>query len=155
MTRTLNVVSSIFLFAGAAWVISAAQPQANKHASFPSSSPAVARAHDIPVMDGGAGPCSLALSATTSDGKPVYAASVKVHIAYGFGGIRRLDLEASTNVDGKVKFVGLPARVHQPPLEFKGSYNRWVGLATYDPDTECQAKHDIVLDMPRQPQPSN
>jgi len=46
-----------------------------------------------PVMDGGAGPCSLDLG-VTSDGKPAVAANVKVHIAYGFGGIRKLDLEA-------------------------------------------------------------
>jgi hypothetical protein len=62
-----------------------------------------------------------------------------VHIAYGFGGIRRLDLEAGTNSDGKVKFTGLLARVHRPPLEFRASKDEFEDIAAYDPSTECQA----------------
>jgi hypothetical protein len=98
----------------------------------------------VPVMDGGAGPCSLDLS-VTNDGKPVAAADVKVHISYGFAGVRRLDLEAYTNHEGKVKFAGLPARVRQPPLEFRASKDRLVGIAVYDPQTECHARHEITL----------
>jgi hypothetical protein len=60
------------------------------------------------------------------DGKPVYAATIKVHIKYGFGGMRRLDLEAGTNSDGKVKFAGLPDRVQRPPLEFHASKDQLV-----------------------------
>lgn len=96
-------------------------------------------------MDGGAGPCSLELTITGPDGKPVYAAKVKVHIAYGFGGFHRLDLEAGTNSDGKLKFTGLPTRVHRPPLEFDASKDDLQGVATYDPSTECQGKHDITM----------
>lgn len=96
-------------------------------------------------MDGGAGPCSLELTVNGIDGKPAYAAIVKVHIAYGFAGIRRLDLEAGTNSEGKVKFAGLPSRVHRPPLEFSASKDDLSGTATYDPSAECQAKHDISL----------
>jgi hypothetical protein len=104
----------------------------------------------VPVMDGAAGPCSLELTITGADGKPVYAATVKVHIAYGFGGIRRVDLEAGTNSDGKVKFTGLPARVRRPPLEFQASKDGLTGVATYDPLAECQAKHSITLQMPKE-----
>ncbi len=99
----------------------------------------------VPVMDGGAGPCSLELAVTGADGKPVYAATVKVHIAYGFGGIRKLDLEAGTNSDGKVRFTGLPARVHQPPLEFHASKDEFAGVVVYDPAAECQARHGVAL----------
>ena len=81
-----------------------------------------------------------------ADGKPAYAAPVKVHIAYGFGGMRRLDLEAGTNSDGKVKFAGLPARVQRPPLKFHASKREFEGVAAFDPSTECQAKHDITLE---------
>ena len=108
-------------------------------------------AQDVPVMDGGAGPCSLELLVTTADGKPVQAATVKVHISYGFGGIRRLDLEAGTNAEGKLKFIGLPARVHRPPLEFHASKGELEGMATYNPAAECQAKHDILLEASRPP----
>ena len=100
-------------------------------------------------MDGGAGPCSLELTVIGADGKPVYAATLKVHITYGFGGIRRLDLEAGTNSEGKVKFTGLPSRVHRPPLEFRASKDEFEGVAAYDPSAECQAKHDITLEKPK------
>ena len=87
----------------------------------------------VPTMDGEAGPCSLELTVNGPDGKPVYAAKVKVHIAYGFGGFHKLDLEAGTNSDGKLKFTGLPARVHRPPLEFQASKDDLEGVTTYDP----------------------
>jgi hypothetical protein len=106
-------------------------------------------------MDGGAGPCSLELTVSDASGKPVYAATVKVHVAYGFGGMRRLDLEAGTNSDGKVKFTGLPARVRRPPLEFQASKDELVGIAPYDPETECEAKHGITVAKPKAPSSSN
>jgi hypothetical protein len=103
------------------------------------------------VIDGGAGPCSLELTVTDGQAKGVYAATVKVHMAYGFGGIRKLDLEAGTNSDGKVLFKGLPAKVHNPPLEFRAAKDDLTGLATYNPATECQARHDIVLEKVKPP----
>ena len=48
-----------------------------------------------------------------------------------------------------MKFIGLPSRVHRPPLEFQASKDQLVGMVTYDPDEECQAKHDLVLDKPK------
>lgn len=108
------------------------------------SNPASADSSMTPVMDGGAGPCSLELT-VSHEGKPAVAAHVKVHIAYGFGGIRKLDLDAYTGNDGKLKFTGLPDRVKRPPLEFHAAKDKLVGLATYDPESECHEKLDIVL----------
>jgi hypothetical protein len=134
-------------FCGLAGLPLAASAQ-SKPDTAPASSPA--QPSQVPVMDGGAGPCSLELTVTNAaDGKPVYAAKIKVHMAYGFGGFHRLDLEAGTNWEGKVKFTGLPSKVHFPPLEFQGSKDALVGTATYNPVTECQAKHDLVLDKPK------
>jgi hypothetical protein len=96
-------------------------------------------------MDGGVGPCSVVLTVLSEDGKPVAAADVKVHIAYGFAGVRKLDLEAGTNVDGKVKFTGLPSKVRRPPLDFQASKGNLSGVATYNPETECEAKHDLTM----------
>ena len=104
-------------------------------------------AHKVPVIDGAAGSCSLDLT-VTSEGKPVYAAKVKVHIAYGFGGFRKLDLEASTNVDGKVKFTGVPSKVRLQTLEFRASKDQMSGSLSYDPGTECQAKRELALATP-------
>jgi len=105
----------------------------------------------VPVIQGGAGPCSLELTVRGADGKPVYAATVKVHVKYGFGGTRRLDLEAGTNSEGKVKLAGLPARVQRPPLEFHASKDEFTGVATFDPSNECQAKREIALEKPKAP----
>jgi hypothetical protein len=135
----VRVLCSFLLFTG---FLCAAQVQSNQQTASQDSAEA---AHKVPVIDGGAGPCSLEL-VVTEDSKPVYVAAVKVHVAYGFGGVRKLDLEASTNIDGKVKFVGLPSRVRRPPLEFQASKDQLLGTATYDPYSECQAKHDIALE---------
>ena len=103
-------------------------------------------------MDGGAGPCSLELTVFGADDKPVYNATVKVHITYGFGGFHHLDLQAGTNSDGKVKFTALPAKVHNPPLEFDAAKDQLEGTVTYDPSAECQAKHDVKLEKPKPPE---
>ncbi|HKW19236.1 MAG TPA: hypothetical protein VJO35_17140 [Terriglobales bacterium] len=103
----------------------------------------------IPVMDGGAGPCSLELTIMGPDSKPVYDATVKVHIAYGFAGTHRLDLQAGTNADGKVRFTGIPARVHRPPIEFQATKDDLQKVLDYDPATECEAKHQLTLEKPK------
>lgn len=100
----------------------------------------------VPVLDGGAGPCSVAFT-VTADGKPVLAAKVKVHIAYRFGGFHKLDLEASTNSDGKVRFTGLPSRVRRSELQFEATKDDLTGTATVDPARECQAAREIKLEM--------
>lgn len=131
------VVVGIFLLAGWAGSVSQAQSAA-KTAS-----------KDVATVDGGIGSCSLELTVNTTDGKPVYGASVKVHIAYGFGGFHKLDLEAATNTDGKVNFTGLPNRVRRPPLEFDGSKDELVGTVNYDPSVQCRVKQVMVLDKPK------
>ena len=103
----------------------------------------------VPIIDGGAGSCSVELTVRSADGKPIYAAAVKVHVKYGFGGMRKLDLEAGTNSEGKVKFTGLPARVQRPPLEFHGSKDELEGVASFDPLGECHALRDIILEKPK------
>lgn len=110
--------------------------------SFPLS----AQSADKPaVVDGGLGRCSLEVTVLGPDSKPVYGASVKVHIAYGFGGFHKLDLEVGTDAAGKAKFTGLPERVRRPPLEFDASKDNLSGTLNYDPATECVAMHNITL----------
>jgi hypothetical protein len=139
----LRVIGIVLIFiAGLTCVVSANsggfRQAANAHPPSADSSPMTL------VMDGGAGPCSLELS-VTNDGKPAVATNVKVHIAYGFAGARKLDLDAYTGNDGKLKFTGLPERVKRPPLKFRASKDKLTGTAIYDPETECHAKLDLVL----------
>src|SRR5215469_9087928 len=75
-------------------------------AQSPTPAPTPQPSQELPVIDGGAGPCSVVFTVTDASGKPIYAATVKVHMAYGFAGIHKLDLEAGTNSQGKVKFKG-------------------------------------------------
>jgi hypothetical protein len=105
------------------------------------------------TVDGGAGSCSLEVTVVGPDSKPVYAASVKVHIAYGFGGMRRLDLEVGTNAAGKAKFSGLPPHVHRPPLEVKASTGELEGTVAYDPASQCEATQQIKLQKASPPTP--
>src|SRR5882757_197688 len=74
----LSALTAFVVAAGSISLLSSAQstPQGS---SIPASPPAAA-AEKVPVIDGGAGPCSLELS-VTADTKPVPAANVKVHIA--------------------------------------------------------------------------
>jgi hypothetical protein len=106
---------------------------------------------DIPATDGTSGPCSIEFSVTDSDGKPVYAARIDVHLAYGAFGAHKLDMGVYTNAQGKAKFTGIPAKVKKPPIEFNAKKDDLVGVATMDPATECQAKHDIVMDKKKPP----
>lgn len=102
----------------------------------------------VAVVDGGAGPCAVNFTVIDPDGKPVYAAQIDVHVAYGFMGLHKLDLTVYTNAEGKARFAGLPAKVQKPPLVFHASKEKDTGVAAYNPVTECQAKHDIVLRKP-------
>ncbi len=101
---------------------------------------------DIPATDAQSGPCSIELSVTGPDGKPVYAAHIDYHTAYGFMGTHKLDMTVYTNAEGKAKFTGIPAKVKKPPIEFHAAKDELFGVATVDPAAECQAKHDIVMD---------
>jgi hypothetical protein len=114
-----------------------------------SKAQAQSASEQIPVIQGGVGPCSIELKVLGADGKPAYAATVKVHIAYGFGGMHRLDLQAGTNSGGKVQFAELPHRVSRPPLEFRATKDDLEGVATFDPSSECHAQRDITLGKPK------
>jgi len=104
------------------------------------------QADQIPVMDGEAGPCSVEFTVTDAQGKPLLNALISVHIAYGLGGVRKLDTGLYTNAEGKGKFIGLPAKVHKPPLQFRATKDDLAGIASYNPASECQAKHSIVME---------
>ena len=75
---------------------------------------------------------------------PVYDAKIRVHIAYGFMYLHKMDLEVGTNVDGKARFTGLPART-KDGLAFQASKADRAGTAFVDPSTTCKADLTVVL----------
>lgn len=101
------------------------------------------------VMDGAAGPCAIDLNVIDSAGKPVSAALISVHVAYGFGGFHKLDMSVYSSPEGKARFTGIPPKPKNAPLEFYAKKDNLTGVASMNPATECQAKHDIVMDLPK------
>src|ERR1700680_2918064 len=98
----------------------------------------------VPVVDGGIGACSADFTVTDAAGAPVYAAKIKVHIAYGFMYARKLDLEVGTNVDGKARFTGLPDRVKHG-LFFEASEGDRTPSVLDQPATICKAQFTVAL----------
>jgi len=101
--------------------------------------------HQVTTVDGQAGSCSITLTVTDSKNAPVYDAKVRVHIAYGFMGVKRLDLEAATNIDGKARFTGLPEKVKNGLLTFEATKGEREGSATYDPGKTCTLENRVIV----------
>jgi len=102
----------------------------------------------VPVIDGAIGPCSADFTITNPDGAPVYAASIKVHIAYGFMYLRKLDLEIGTNNDGKARFTGLPDRSKRG-LFFEAS-SADLSAEAFD-DTAATCKTQLAVTLRKKP----
>src|SRR3984893_16634130 len=105
---------------------------------------ASADSKSVPVIDGDIGPCSADFTVTDAAGAPVYAAKIKVHIAYGFMSARKLDLEVGTNSDGKARFTGLPDRVKHG-LFSEASEGDRTAQAFNDPASTCKAQFTVAL----------
>jgi len=103
--------------------------------------------HAVPAIDGGIGPCTADLTINDASGAAVYAAKVKVHIAYGFMNARKLDLEQGTNIDGKARFTGLPDRIKHG-LYFYASEGERTGEAFDDPANTCKTQFTITIRKP-------
>ncbi len=98
----------------------------------------------VPVIDGGIGPCSADFTITDNTGAPIYAATITVHIAYGFMYLHKLDLQVGTNSAGQARFTGLPDRTKQG-LFFRASEGDREGSAFDDPAKTCKAQFTIPL----------
>lgn len=103
-----------------------------------------ANPNSVPVIDGALGPCTADFTITDTAGKPVYSATIKVHIAYGFASVRKLDLQVGTNADGKARFTGLPDH-SKHGLFFEASEGDRTAEAFDDPANTCQAQFTLAL----------
>jgi hypothetical protein len=98
----------------------------------------------IPSIDGGIGPCTADFTIVDDVNKPVYAAKINVHIAYGFMNARKLDLQVGTNIDGKARFTGLPDHIKHG-IYFHASEGDRSGEAFDDPANTCKAQFQITI----------
>ena len=101
--------------------------------------------HEVPVMDGEAGVLFGRLHRYRCQRRAGLRRAIRVHIAYGFAGVRRLDLEAATNVDGKTQFKGLPEKVKGGILMFRASQGKRDGSAIYDPAKSCSGQQSSIV----------
>ncbi|HUL17232.1 MAG TPA: hypothetical protein VLV88_14640 [Terriglobales bacterium] len=99
---------------------------------------------DVPVVDGGLGACKADFTVKDGEGKPIYNAKINVLIKYGFFSMRKTQLEAGTNSEGKARFTGLPERVKKP-LEFVIKSGNVSSTVTDDPGEKCEAVFDVKL----------
>ncbi|MFZ0317543.1 MAG: hypothetical protein WAL56_00330 [Candidatus Sulfotelmatobacter sp.] len=98
----------------------------------------------IAEVDAGIGPCTADFTITDDAGQPVYAANIRVHIAYGFMNLHKFDLQVGTNADGKARFIGLPETTKQG-LFFRASESDRQGSAFDDPSKTCKTQFTVVL----------
>jgi hypothetical protein len=98
----------------------------------------------IAEVEAGLGPCTADFTITDAEGQPVYAASIRVHITYGFMNLHKLDLQVGTNAEGKARFLGLPDSPKQG-LFFRVSEGDREGSAFDDPGKTCKTQFTVVL----------
>jgi hypothetical protein len=98
----------------------------------------------IPVIDGAIGSCSADFTVTDAANAPIYNAKIKVHIAYGTLSLHKLDLEVSTNADGKARFTGLPNRVKRDLIFYATESDREAQV-TDDLAKTCTAQFTMAL----------
>lgn len=100
----------------------------------------------VPQVDAALGPCTVAFTVSQGNSKPLFNAEISVKISYGFMGMKKMDLKVGTNNEGRARFVGLPDKVHNPPLAFVVHAEGMTKTVNYWPSVKCQARYSIVMD---------
>ncbi len=129
----LALASVLLFFAAARSLAQTAPPSESK-----------VDAKTVAEVDAGLGPCTADFIITDKDGKPVYAANIRVHIGYGFMSLHKFDLQVGTNADGKARFIGLPEN-SKLGLFFRASESDREGTAFDNPSKTCKAQFTVVL----------
>ncbi|MGA8184020.1 MAG: hypothetical protein WB819_10310 [Terriglobia bacterium] len=100
----------------------------------------------VPQVNANLGPCTVDFTVSEKAKQPLYNAEISVKIAYGFMGMKKMDLKVGTNNEGKARFVGLPEEVHKPPLAFVVRAKGLTKTVNYWPSVKCQARYSVVMD---------
>jgi len=90
------------------------------------------------------GPCFAAITVTGADSKPIYGARITARVQYGVMGIKKLDLEAYTGTDGKLKITRLPESLKKPMIIHIGKDEKQVQVE-FKPTLNCHATFDVQL----------
>jgi hypothetical protein len=90
------------------------------------------------------GRCSAIISVTDADSKPIYGARITARVQHGAMGVKKLDLEAFTGPDGKVKITRLPESLKKPMVIHVDKDNKG-DLVEFKPALSCHATFDVQL----------
>jgi hypothetical protein len=90
------------------------------------------------------GPCSALLIVTNSDSKPIYGAKITTRIQHGPFGVKKLDLEAYSAVDGRLKITNLPETLKKPIYIHIAKDDRQE-VEEFKPDLQCHATFKVQL----------
>jgi hypothetical protein len=99
---------------------------------------------EVPTLDAAIGPCTADFYIKDSTGHAIYAAKIHTLIRYGAFGVRKQDLELSTNYDGRARITGLPD-VNKRPTEFDIRKGDLKAVVSFDPGADCHPKYEITL----------
>jgi hypothetical protein len=108
------------------------------------------QAQAVPAQDAPAeisadlGPCSALITVTDADSKPIYGAKMTARVQYGFAGVKKLDLEAFTGTDGKVKITRLPESLKKPMIIHVGKGDK-ADQVEFKPSVQCHPTFDVQL----------
>lgn len=115
------------------------------------TSAAVHAENEVPVIDAGMGSCTADITVMDSGHHAIYKANVSTRIRSGFAGLKKLDLEVGTNVDGRARFSGLPERPRDM-LQFTADYQGRSNTVLLD-SPNCHAALSVFL--PDKPVPGD
>ena len=99
----------------------------------------------VPQVNANLGPCTVDFTVSQGSNQPLYNAEISVRIAYGFMGVKKMDLKVGTNSEGKARFVGLPEKVHRPPLAFVVRAKGLSKTVNFWPSVKCHAAYSVIM----------
>jgi hypothetical protein len=108
------------------------------------SADALAGTNEVPVIDAGMGSCTADITVMDSGHHAIYKANISTRIRSGFAGVKKLDLEVGTNIDGKARFRGLPER-SRDVLQFTADYEGRSNTVLLDSQKDCHATLSVFL----------
>ncbi|MEJ2009433.1 MAG: hypothetical protein P8Z30_14975 [Acidobacteriota bacterium] len=106
---------------------------------------AASKSAPVPQVNADIGPCTADFTVRQGANQPLYNAQISVKIAYGFMGMKKMDLKIGTDSEGKARFVGLPEKVHNPPLDFVVKAKGLTKTVHFWPSAKCRAQYAVVM----------
>jgi hypothetical protein len=98
---------------------------------------------EVPALKAGLGTCAVDFVVKDGDGKPVYQATIHSKIRYGALSVKRMDVEVSTNDEGKARIEGLPTKAR--PIVYDIEKAGVKTTAQQDVSTGCLASLQVTL----------